>query len=108
MEEIELAGQVILPVGGSMLRVDYINWQNRAWLAPIWLDAPDGKTRIPLRLIAPKYAPGFTAPPGPEVLQIFRQMPLTPHALDQGHVPADLATIVEIVENPPVFLRVSS
>jgi hypothetical protein len=108
MEEIELCGTVTLPVGRSILSVDYVNWNNRCWLVPVWLEAPNGQTRQPLRLIAPKHAPGFTPPPGPEALNIFHQTPLTQHVLDQGFIPIDLAPILEIVESPPVFIRINS
>ncbi len=108
MEEIELAGAVMLPIGSSIRPVDYVNWNNRSWLAPVWLEAPHGNTRQPLRLIAPRYAPGFTPPPGPEVLNLFQRVQLTQHVLEQGFVPDDLVPLVEIVESPPVFIRVNS
>ncbi|MGV4794097.1 hypothetical protein [Rhizobium sp. F40D2] len=103
MEEIEIAGQIMLPLGGSVVMMDYVNWQNRSWFAPVWLeDITTGQIR-PLRLVAPRYAPGFTAPAGLEVLQIFQNMPLPESVYQQGHVPTELATLVEIIENPPVF-----
>ncbi len=107
MEEIVIAGQILMPMGGAIMRVDYVEWQNRAWIAPIWIETPDRRTRRPLRLIAPRMAPGFAAPPGPEMLQIFTQMPLPAPTLEQGHVPYDLRNLVEIVENPPVFIAVN-
>jgi len=103
LEEIEIAGQVVLTMGGSVVTMDYVNWQNRAWLAPIWIeDIVSGRIR-PLRLIAPRMAPGFTAPPGAGMLQIFQQMPLPGTVYEQGHIPDELSNMVEIVENPPVF-----
>lgn len=105
MEEIEIGGTVMLPVGANLLRVDYVNWQGRAWLAPIWLEEANGNTRRPLRLIAPRFAPGVSPPPGPDVLNIFQQMPLIQPTLDQGFVPAEMAPLLHIVENPNVFVR---
>lgn len=107
MEEIEFGGTVTLPVGGSILSIDYVNWNNRSWLTPVWLEARNGQTRQPLRLIAPKYVPGFPPQSGPATLNIFHQMPLTQHVLDQGFIPIDLAAILEVVESPSVFIRVN-
>ncbi|TBE67441.1 hypothetical protein [Rhizobium ruizarguesonis] len=103
MEEIEIAGQVMLPMGGGVVTMDYVNWQNRSWLAPVWIeDIASGQIR-PLRLVAPRMAPGFSAPPGPELLHTFQQMPLPESLYQQGHIPAELANLVMVVENPPVF-----
>jgi hypothetical protein len=44
--------------------------------------------------------------PGPEVLQIFRDLQLTQAVLDQGFIPDNLVPLVEIVESPAVFVRV--
>lgn len=104
MEEIEIAGTVILPVGPNVLRVEYVIWQNRAWLAPVWLQAPDGIMR-PIRLIGPRFAPGIVPPPGPDVLNIFQQMPLSHATLEQGFIPEEMAPILEVIENPNVFAR---
>lgn len=103
MEEIEIAGRVMLPMGGGIVMMDYVNWQNRSWLAPVWIeDIASGQIR-PLRLIAPKMAHGFAAPPGPEFLQMFQQMPLPESVYEQGHIPDEFANIVVVAENPPVF-----
>lgn len=104
MEEIEVAGTVLLPIGAHVMQVDYVIWQNRAWLAPVYLESPNGQRR-PLRLIAPRFAPGVVPPPGPDVLNIFRQMPLPMTTLEQGFIPAELAPILHIVENPEVLIR---
>ncbi len=93
----------MLPIGPSIMNVDYVFWQNRAWLSPIYIAAPNGEVR-PLRLIAPKFAPGFDAPPGADVLNLFQQMHLTKAVLEQGYIPDDLAPILLIVENPNVLI----
>ncbi|MDX0530757.1 hypothetical protein [Sinorhizobium medicae] len=104
MEEIEVAGTVILPIGANVMQVDYVIWQNRAWLAPVYLEAPNGQRR-PLRLIAPRFAPGFVPPAGADVLNIFQRMPLSMATLEQGFIPDDMMPILHIVENPNVFVR---
>lgn len=104
MEEVSVLGQILLPVGGSIGYMDYISWQNRCWLVPHWLEAPNGD-RTPLRLVAPKMAAGYSSPPGPDVLEMFRNMPLPQPTYDQGHIPADLANVVLIIESPPVVVR---
>ncbi len=105
MEEVEVLGRITLPMGAAVVGMDYISWNGRCWLVPTWLVPPDGNTRIPLRLVAPKMAPGFTAPAGPDMLGMFSKMPLPPSTYEQGHVPGDLANFVEIIENPPIFAR---
>lgn len=104
MEEISIEGQIALPVGARVLNVDYVAWQGRCWLSPVYIQAPDGAVR-PLRLIAPRWAPGIKPIPGAGPLEIFQQMPLTQAVLDQGYIPNDLAPLVEIVENPNVLIR---
>lgn len=104
MDEIEVAGTVTLPIGANVMPVEYVIWQNRAWLAPIYLEAPNGELR-PLRLIAPRFVPGFNPPPGPDVLNIFQQVPLSMATLEQGFIPAELEPVIEIVENPEVLIR---
>ena len=104
MEEVSVLGQILLPMGASIGRMDYISWQNRCWLVPHWLEAPNGD-RTPLRLVAPKVAAGYAAPPGPDLLEIFRNMPLPQSTYDQGHILPELANFVVIVENPPVVVK---
>lgn len=104
MEEIEVAGTVVLPIGDNVLQVDYVIWQNRAWLSPVYLEAFTGERR-PLRLIAPRFLPGFNPPPGPDVLNIFQQVTLPMATLEQGFIPAELEPILEIVESPEVRIR---
>ncbi|TLX12130.1 hypothetical protein [Rhizobium sp. MHM7A] len=103
MEQIEIAGQIMLPMGGGVVMMDYVIWQNRCWLVPIWLEPIAGGQIRPLRLIAPRMAAGYAAPPGPELLQTFQQMPLPESVYQQGHIPAEYANLVAVVESPPVF-----
>lgn len=105
MEEVEVLGKITLPMGAAIVGMDYISWNGRCWLVPTWLVPPDGQTRIPLRLIAPRVAPGFDPLPGPEMLQMFSSVPLPAATYEQGHVPDNLRNSVDIVENPPVFAR---
>jgi len=103
MEEVEIAGQLKVPLGGGVATMDYVRWRNRCWLVPIWLEPVTGGRIRPLRLIAPRIAPGYEAPAGPELLQLFQNMPLPESVYLMGHIPANLANIVMIVESPPVF-----
>jgi hypothetical protein len=108
MQEVQIGGTVMIPVGNSIWTVAYVEWNNRAWLTPLWLQSSDGTKRRPVRLIAPKFAPGHTPIPGPDVLKIFQKFRLTAAVLEQGHIPAELGPIVEIVENPEIFIAVSA
>jgi hypothetical protein len=103
LEQIEIAGQIMLPIGASIMSVDYVFWQNRAWLSPIYIASPDGQVR-PLRLIAPRMAPGYTAPHGADFLELFQKMPLTNAVLEQGFIPDDMTQFLHIVENPNVLI----
>lgn len=94
----------MLPVGPNVLQVDYVFWQDRAWLSPVWLQSPDGAMR-PIRLIAPRFAPGIVPPPGADVLTFFQKIPLTQPTLEQGFIPEGMANVLHIVENPNVFVR---
>lgn len=105
MEEVFLCGQVMIPSGSHILMVDYVVWNNRAWLTPNWLVNPAGTMRRPIRVIAPRMAPGHTAPAGADFLNVFTQMGLPRSLLEQGHIPADFARVVEVIENPEIFVR---
>ncbi|MGO8025846.1 hypothetical protein [Rhizobium leguminosarum] len=105
MEEVTIAGKVMVPVGGAVLMIDYVVWDNRAWLTPNWLENAAGTLRRPIRVIAPKMAPGFTAPSGADFLDIFTQTGLPQSVLDQGHIPPEFAPILEVVENPEIFIQ---
>ena len=94
--------KTMLPVGGAMLQVDTIEFEGRYWLAPVWIVSPDQKTMRPLRLIAPKFAPGYAPPKGPEILEIFQEMPLPKTLLEQGAIPEELQPAVEVRENPDI------
>jgi len=45
-----MAQTIRIPVGSLILDIDWINYNGRAWLVPVWIHSPDGKTRRPLRL----------------------------------------------------------
>lgn len=108
MEEVTIGGTILLPVGATICDVTFINWNNRSWLVPVWMQSPDGKIRRPLRLVGPRFAPGHTCPPGPDVLEIFQQIILPRSVLEQGHIPPELKPAVEIIENPAIFVTVSA
>lgn len=91
-------------VGGQIWDIDFIEHDGRTWLVPLWSISPDGKSRRPLRLIAPRFAPGHKPAPGPEVLAIFRQMPIPAFLLEQGVIPPELAPLIEVRENPDIWL----
>ena len=38
-------------VDGALMNVDAIEWDGKLWLAPNWLDTPDGKWTMPTRII---------------------------------------------------------
>lgn len=105
MKEIELAGWILLPIGKDTVSVDYINWQKRSWLVPAWIDFSDKNIKMPMRLIAPRFVPGHTPPPGPEILNIFTRLRLPEIVLDPNHKLSELAPLIDIIERPALFMR---
>lgn len=105
MKEIELAGWILLPIGGDTLNVEYINWQNRSWLVPSWIDLIDKNVKMPMRLIAPRFVAGHTPPAGPEILNIFTRLRLPEIVLDPNHKLAELAPLIDIIERPALYMR---
>ncbi|MGU9982334.1 hypothetical protein ACJ4V0_20055 [Phreatobacter sp. HK31-P] len=104
-EEIEIQGMVPAMSGPSVRMIEWVNFQNRAWLAPLWLPSRDAKWMRPVRLIAPKFAPGHSPPSGPEVLDIFQQVPI-PEALLDSLAPQTVSTpLLEILENPQAISK---
>ncbi len=97
-----LRQSIKLPVGNAVLSVEWVTYDDRAWLAPLWIVSPDGKTRRPVRLIAPRPAPGIKPIPGPEILKIFAQIPLSQALLEQGEIPPELGQLVEVLEAPDI------
>lgn len=71
MDEVDVAGQVILSVNDKISSMDYIAWKGRCWLVPRWATETASGFARPLRLVAPRIAPRVKAPKGPEILQVF-------------------------------------
>lgn len=105
MDEVEISGAVVLPIDGCLMSIDYIEWQGRAWLVPIWIEDNEG-CRRPARLIGPNFCPEGPPVRGPSILQIFREMPLTSVVLVRGAASGTYSPILEIIERPNVCVRV--
>ena len=104
--KVEIRGTVLLPIGRTIQSIEWVEYDARAWLAPLWIVSPDGKAQRPLRIVAPRFAPGYDPLPGHEVLEIFREVRLPGSLLEQGHVPPELAPLVEVRENPDIWADV--
>lgn len=105
MIEIKLAGWILLPIGRDTISVDYINWQNRSWIVPKWMDVVNGDIRMPLRLIAPRFVKGHVPPQGPETLNIFKRLQLPDIILDADNSLSTLTPLIDVIERPAVFIR---
>ena len=86
------------------MSIDYVLWQGRAWLAPIW-ERLGSNARVPTRLIAPKFAVGIPPISCPRALQIFHEMPLSNAVVINGAIPDALSDVIEVIESPGVFVR---
>lgn len=55
MDEIEINGQVMLPLGGNIVMMDYVNWQNRSWLVPMRIEDIAAGRIGPFRSLLPEW-----------------------------------------------------
>lgn len=101
--KVKIGGTISLPIDDAVEAIDWIEYQDRAWLVPVWIVAPDRKTQRPLRIIAPRFAPGYKPIPGMAILGHFRERPLPKALLEQGHIPPKLEQVVEVHENPDIY-----
>lgn len=104
MEKVQIAGAAVLPVDGCVMGIDYGERKGRAWLAPVGRE--NDRTRIPARLIGPRFVPGMPLLAGPNILQIFLEMPLTITLLIDGVVSEHLRELIEVIESPDVVLTI--
>lgn len=103
MEKVEIGGVALIPIGPHIHKVEWIIFENRAWLAPLWMLSIDQKMMRPVRIVAPRFAPGHTPPDGDEAFRLFVAVQLTDELLEQGIVPPELAALVEVREEPPIW-----
>lgn len=104
--EIKIGGEVPVLTDKGLRSVEWIEWDGRAWLADLWIVAPNGRSQKPLRIIAPKMAPGFPPIPGPEILAIFAKMPIPESLLESGYLPPELAPLYEVRESPDIWAAI--
>lgn len=103
MEKVEIGGVALIPIGASIHKVEWITFEGRAWLAPLWILSHDQKMMRPVRIVAPRFAPGYTPLAGDEVLRLFEAIQLTDALLEHGQVPPELTPLVEVREDPPIW-----
>ena len=105
VEEIEIQGTVPTIAGPSIRMVEWVNYRNRAWLVPLWIPSHDGKWLRPVRLIAPKFAPGYSPLPGSEVLEIFQRVTIPEALLDSLGPQVGDTPLLEVLESPPAISK---
>lgn len=104
MQEVEIGGVVYLTTAEMMIvRVEWLQYQGRAWLAPSWAVSPDGTVMSPVRIIAPVLVAGSRPMPGPEALEFLEAGPLPARLLEHGEIPPELLRLVEVRESPEIF-----
>lgn len=103
---VKIEGQIPVKTDKGLRLVDWLEVDDRAWIADVWIVALDGKSQRPLRIIAPKFPAGF-AMADREALQIFAKMPIPESLLFQGYLPPQLAPLFEVRENPDIFALLS-
>lgn len=104
--EVEIGGVIRLPVGSAFREIVWIEYLDRAWLVPLWIVSSDQQTRKPLRIISPRFAPGYTPLKGPDALRIFEGMLLPASLLERGEIPDELRPVVEVRENPDIWSHI--
>lgn len=95
---------VMIMSGSDVLEMETIEFEGRYWLVPNWFLSPDGQTMRPLRIIAPRFAPGYKPIAGLAALEIFRALPLPKTLLEQGVIPSELSPVVEVRESPDIVV----
>lgn len=105
IETVEIQGAVPVLSDGKIMAVEWVNYRNRAWLAPLWIPSHDGQWIRPVRLIAPKMAPGHDPIPSVEVLHLFQQVQVPQALLENAEPPAVEAPLLEILELPELIAR---
>ncbi len=103
MEKVEVGGVVTLIIGGTIRRVEWVEFDGRAWLAPQWSISLDRKQMSPTHIIAPRSAPGTRPIPGHEVLQLLGEMRLPASLLERADVPQQLEQLVEVRKSPAIW-----
>ncbi len=104
---VKIEGQVSVQTDKGLRLVDWLELDGRAWIADSWIVAIGGKSQRPLRIIAPRFAPGFQMK-GRDALRIFEEMPIPDSLLAQGHLPDRLKPLIEVRENPDIFALLSA
>ena len=100
-----MANKTYVMVGPDVLQVDWIMHQDKAWLVPEWIPSPDGKLIRPRRIISLAMAAGYESYKlGETPLQWFQSNPIPQSLLDEGKAPAGLEKLIEIREDPEIWL----
>lgn len=99
MNETKIRGQVFVGTDKGIKSFDWVEIDGRAWIVALGIASHDGKSVLPVRLIAPRAAQGFSIPQGPEMLAIFQGLQVPTSLLEQGVIPHELAKVVEVREN---------
>lgn len=105
--EVEIEGTVVVQADdGKSYTVEWINFDNRAWLVPLWSVSDDDQWILPVRLIAPALSPGQAPIPGVEVLRLLgKAVPLPISLLENAAEPAEVPPLLDILEGPRIFSR---
>lgn len=106
--KVTIGGTVPVLTDKGVQFVEWIEFDGRAWITGPWLVESHGKSRRPLRIIAPRFAAGFAPLPGPGVLGFFEKIQVPNSLLAQGHLPSGLARQLEVRENPDVCADIQS
>lgn len=104
--EVTIEGRRLVMTDKGPVMMDWISYDGQYWLVPVWIAQLGAKTQRPIRIIAPRAAPGYKLPDDPQVLAIFEGMPLPTSLLEQGAIPSGIARAIEVRENPDIFAQI--
>lgn len=105
IEQVEIMGVVDVQTEHACYSVEWVNYRNRAWLVPFWIESYDGQWLRPVRLIAPKWTPGHTPLPGVEILHLLQKGQVPSTLLENEEAPQAEWPQLNILEGPEIIAR---
>jgi hypothetical protein len=86
--------------GGSISQMDTIEYADKKWLVPEWLEAPIEGWKKPARIICLDKLPHSNAPTGFEV-DFVLNYPI-PKSVLNGEIPIQLISVFLVLEKPDI------
>lgn len=100
---VKLGGRITVLTDAGPEEVDWIDFEDRVWIATLWFASHDQKWMKPIRIITPRFAPGMSIRlEAPHVEELFQKMPLPKALLERGATDSETSITVEVRESPDI------